>query len=85
MTLAEARSLKEGDRVEVRTGNGWYELFTFKRLVKATTFPSMTFSDLMKGNFDLSKGKEVTEALCEDVHGKTHTFSTRKIQRVKEW
>lgn len=89
MTLAECKALKKGDKLYVNLGNGWRQQVTFIKLIKVTTFPSMTLSDLMKRDFDLSKGKEEWKAECEtiDDKGKTRTgyWRPRALHVYKPW
>ena len=73
MTLAECRELKKGDQVYKKIARDTYLYMTFLKMQKVTRFGKMTFSDLMKGKFDLSNGKDVWEAECEyvDDYGRT--------------
>ena len=46
MRLAECEKLKEGDKVRISMGNGWYMTGEFVRLVECTKFPKSTFDDI---------------------------------------
>lgn len=76
MTLAECRELKKGDQVYVKVSRNTYQYMTFLKMQKVTKFGKMTFSDLMNGKFDLSKGKDVWEAECEFIDDRGRTKST---------
>ena len=88
MKIAEAKELKKGTPVKWNIGQGWYQIGTFAKLTKVTKLGSMTFEDLMSGNFDINKGKEVLEALVEYQDGKDRTktgyISIRKLRRADE-
>ena len=88
MKIAEAKELKKGTPVEWNIGRGRYGVGKFVKLTKVTKLGSMTFGDLMSGNFDISKGKEVLEALVEyqDDKGRTKTdyISIRKLRRRRK-
>ncbi len=80
MTIAECRELKKGTLVKWSIGNGWYQSGKFMSLVEVTTFGTMTFSQLMNGNFSLDNGKKKLEAEVMS-EGKLQYISTRKLKR----
>lgn len=65
MTLAECKVLKEGTKVRVSEGRGWFREGTFLKMIEVTTFGKMTMADLMRKDFDLGKGRKTQEALVE--------------------
>lgn len=85
MTLAECRGLQKGDKVYINLGGGWRQKMTFLRMIKVTSFGKMTFSELMSGELDLSKGKDEWMAMCEYTNDrgrrKTGQYRSRALHK----
>lgn len=82
MTLAECRKLKKGDQVYINLGNGWTQTMIFIKMVKVTSYGKMTFSDLAKGNFDFSNGREEWWAECEYKNDYGRVIKTERRPRA---
>lgn len=87
MTLAEAKTLKEGDEVYINLGNGWAQYMEFVRLVECTNYGRFTLDDLIEKRVDFSKGKKEPKAFCRfyDDEGQTLTgyYRPRALHQVR--
>ena len=81
MKLEELRNTKEGTPLIWSQGNGWWIMVSFKRLVKTTSFGKMTLSEFMANGLDMSKGKEMIEAMVIDQKGEMHIVSPRRLRK----
>ena len=85
MKLEECRKLEKGTTVRVSLGDGWYQEGIFNGLVLVTKFGNMTFSEMLKSDFSLNKGRKVWEARVElpDEKGKAHTcyINPRRLRK----
>ena len=75
MKIAELKQMKNGCKVLISEGKGWYREATFIKIVNVTTFGRITFDDLMAGNIDMN-GRKKTEAVVRviDDNGKERTM-----------
>lgn len=80
MNLKQIEKLPKGTLLDLELWDGCWQKVELLRITTSTVFPTTTFSDLMNGDFDMSKGKKVRDVLVRTPDGKTRSVSARKLR-----